>query len=187
MLDLLIKGGQVFDGSGGREAAVAIAEGRVAAIVTSGALPPARDVIDATGKLIFPGLVDSHVHFRDPGLTHKEDFGTGTLAAAAGGVTTVMVMPTDNPFTLTPKDFSDKRTLAEGRAHVDFALQAGLGPDRTHVRPLAELGAISFEIFMSDLPGEPAHRRSVRFDQQPRSGARHGFHRRGHAGQRCPF
>jgi len=152
MLDLLIKGGQVFDETGGREAAVAIAEGRVAAIVTSGALPSARDVIDATGKLIFPGLVDSHVHFRDPGLTHKEDFSSGTLAAAAGGVTTVMVMPTDNPFTLTPEDFSDKRTLAEGRAHVDFALQAGLGPDRTHVRPLAELGAISFEIFMSDLP-----------------------------------
>jgi dihydroorotase len=152
MLDLLIKGGQVFDESGGCEAAIAIAEGRIATIVTSGALPPAQDVIDATGKLIFPGLVDSHVHFRDPGLTHKEDFSTGTLAAAAGGVTTVMVMPTDNPFTLTPKDFSDKRALAEGRAHVDFALQAGLGPDRSQVRPLAELGAISFEIFMSDLP-----------------------------------
>ena len=87
-------------------------------------------------------------------MIHKEDFTSGTLAAAAGGVTTVMVMPTDNPFTLTPEHFSAKRTLAEGRAHVDFALQAGLGPDRKHVRALAELGAISFEIFMSDLPAD---------------------------------
>ena len=152
MFDLLVKGGQVFDENAGRDAAIAITDGRVRAVLTDGELPAATAVIDANGKLIFPGFVDSHVHFREPGLTHKEDFSSGTLAAAAGGVTTVMVMPTDNPFTLTPKDFSEKRALAEGRAHVDFALQAGLGPDRTHVRVLAELGAISFEIFMSDLP-----------------------------------
>ena len=153
MFDVLIKGGRVFDEDSGREASIAVADGRIAAVVTSGELA-ARKVIDATGKLVFPGFVDSHVHLREPGLTHKEDFTSGTLAAAAGGVTTVMVMPTDNPFTLTPEDFSAKRTLAEGRAHVDFALQAGLGPDRKHVRALAELGAISFEIFMSDLPAD---------------------------------
>ena len=111
-------------------------------------------MIDAKGKLVLPGLVDSHVHFRDPGLTHKEDFASGTLAAASGGVTTVMVMPTDKPLTLTPEDFSAKVALAQGRAHVDFALQAGLGPCRGHVQALAALGAISFEIFMSDLPPE---------------------------------
>ena len=137
MFDLLVQNGRVFGEDGGREVSIAITGGRVAALVAPGEAPTARDVIDATSKLVLPGLVDSHVHFRDPGLTHKEDFTTGTLAAAAGGVTTVMVMPTDNPFTLTPEDFSAKRALAEGRAHVDFALQAGLGPSREHIRALA--------------------------------------------------
>jgi dihydroorotase len=62
-----------------------------------------------------------------------------------------MVMPTDNPMTTTPEFFSEKRELASGICHVDYALQAGLGPDTRHVRALAELGAISFEIFMADL------------------------------------
>lgn len=154
MFDLLVRRGQVVSEDGLQEQTIAIADGSVAAIVLNGAEPDARETIDANGKLVLPGLVDSHVHFREPGLTHKEDFASGTLAAAAGGVTTVMVMPTDNPFTLSPSDFSAKIALAQGRAHVDFALQAGLGPDRQHVRALADLGAVSFELFMSDLPPE---------------------------------
>lgn len=152
MFDLLVRGGDVVSESGVRRRTIAIADGRVAAVLEQGEDAEAREVIDAAGKLVLPGLVDSHVHFRDPGLTHKEDFASGSRAAAAGGVTTVMVMPTDNPFTLTPEDFAAKRALAEGRVHVDVALQAGLGPDRSHVRALADLGAVSFEIFLSDLP-----------------------------------
>jgi dihydroorotase len=88
------------------------------------------------------------VHFREPGLTHKEDFASGSSAAALGGVTTVMVMPTDKPMTQTPEQFAEKRALAQGHCHVDFALQALLGPDLAHVKALAGLGAISFEIFL---------------------------------------
>src|SRR3990172_1012376 len=102
MFDLLVRDGRVVGEDGVKEQSIAIAGGSVAALIVDGELPSARETIDAKGKLVLPGLVDSHVHFRDPGLTHKEDFKTGTLAAAAGGVTTVMVMPTDNPFTLTP-------------------------------------------------------------------------------------
>ena len=131
---------------------IAISDGRVAALISDGDEPQAREVVEAANHLVLPGLVDSHVHFREPGLTHKEDWVSGSLAAAAGGVTTVMVMPTDDPFTITPDSFTEKIALASGRAHVDFALQAGLGPSREHVRALADLGAISFEIFMSDLP-----------------------------------
>jgi dihydroorotase len=152
MLDLLIRRGRVVDETGEGVRSIGIAGGQIVALIADGAEPAARETIDASGHLMLPGLVDSHVHFREPGLTHKEDFHSGSLAAAAGGVTTVMVMPTDDPFTLTAENFAAKRALATGKMYVDFALQAGLGPDRSQVRALADAGAISFEIFMSDLP-----------------------------------
>jgi dihydroorotase len=153
MLDLLIADSEVVDATGVRRASIGISAGKVAIIPGRGERgEAARVVVDARGLLILPGLVDAHVHLREPGLTHKEGFFTGTQAAAAGGVTTVMIMPTDNPFTLTPADFTDKRALAEGQCHVDFALQAGLGPDLSHIEALHALGAVSFEMFMADMP-----------------------------------
>lgn len=152
MLDAVVEGGLIAGPDGLRAGSIAIRAGKVAGVECSGEKIEARERIDVSGCIILPGLVDAHVHFRDPGLTHKEDFGSGTLAAAAGGVTTVMVMPTDKPMTTTPELFATKRRIGESRAHVDFALQAGLGPDTTHVRALCELGAISFEIFLADLP-----------------------------------
>lgn len=152
MFDMLVRRGRVVGEDRITVQSIAISDGRVAALISSGEEPLARDVVDASDLLILPGIVDSHVHFREPGLTHKEDFASGSLAASAGGVTTVMVMPTDDPFTITPESFAEKLALANGRTHVDFALQAGLGSSRDHVRALADLGAISFEIFMSDLP-----------------------------------
>lgn len=152
MFDAVVEGGLVASPRGLAPATVAIRGGKVDALLPPGTPAVARERIDARECIVLPGLVDAHVHFREPGLTHKEDFGSGTLAAAAGGVTTVMVMPTDKPFTLTPDQFLEKRALGEAKAHVDFALQAGLGPDVAHVHALADLGAVSFEIFMADLP-----------------------------------
>jgi dihydroorotase len=152
MFDMLLRRGRVVGEDRIAVQSVAILDGRIAALISSGDEPQAREVVEAADQLILPGIVDSHVHFREPGLTHKEDFASGSLAAAAGGVTTVMVMPTDDPFTITPENFSEKIAIANGRTHVDFALQAGLGPVREHVRALTDLGAISFEVFMSDLP-----------------------------------
>jgi dihydroorotase len=151
MFDLLLRGGQLVTSAGLERRSLGINEGRIAAIFGPGEEASAREVIDFEGQLVLPGLVDAHVHFREPGLVHKEGFATGSAAAAAGGVTTVMVMPTDNPMTTTPDLFLEKKELASGHCHIDYALQAGLGPDAQHVRALADLGAISFEIFMSDL------------------------------------
>jgi dihydroorotase len=150
MFDLLVLDGMVVSSSGLQNASLGVSKGRVAAILPTGETAAARVVVNARGKLVLPGLVDAHVHFREPGLVHKEDLDSGSRAAAAGGVTTVMVMPTDNPMTTTPELFAEKKELA-AKSHVDIALQAGLGPDPQHVRALADLGAISFEIFMSDL------------------------------------
>jgi dihydroorotase len=151
MFDLLLRGGQLVTSAGVETRSLGINQGRIAAILSPGEEASAREVLDLEDQLILPGLVDAHVHFREPGLVHKEGFATGCAAAAAGGVTTVMVMPTDNPMTTTPDLFLEKKALASGHCHVDYALQAGLGPDAQHVHALAELGAISFEIFMSDL------------------------------------
>ncbi len=149
--DLVIRAGSLVTPAGVARKSLGITDGRIAAILDPGEAPPARETIDADGKMVLPGLVDSHVHFREPGLVHKEGFATGSRAAAAGGVTTVMVMPTDKPMTATPELFLEKMDLADGACCVDYALQAALGPDTRHVRAMADLGAISFEIFLADL------------------------------------
>jgi dihydroorotase len=151
MFDLLIRDGQVVSREGIRPRSLGILDGQIAANLAPGEVAPAREILDLNGQLVLPGLVDAHVHFREPGLVHKESFETGSRAAAAGGVTTVMVMPTDNPMTTTAELFIEKKELAAGHCHVDYALQAGLGPDVQHIPALADLGAVSFEIFMSDL------------------------------------
>jgi dihydroorotase len=149
-LDLAVRGARVVAAGGTLPATVGIRDGRIA-LLADPALPVvAREVLDATGLTLLPGLVDAHVHMRAPGFEHKEGFGTGSMAAAAGGVTTVMVMPTTDPPTLTVRDFDHKVRLAAGRAHVDFALQAGVGGGGAEVEALAARGVVSFELFLGD-------------------------------------
>jgi len=152
MFDLVVANGTVVSAGGMAPCHVAVKDGRVAALLDPATTPEAVSIIDATGHVVLPGLVDAHVHFRDPGLTHKEDFASGGHAAALGGVTTVMVQPTDSPVTTTVEHFHAKKQLAQGRCAVDFALQVALGTDTSHVKALAEAGAASFEIFLGLLP-----------------------------------
>jgi dihydroorotase len=152
MHELVLRHATVVQADAERACDLGVTGGRIAEMAPAGTLANGRRTIDAAGLHVLPGLVDAHVHLREPGLEHKEGFLAGTAAAAAGGVTTVMVMPTDKPVTLTPAQFNEKRALAEGKCHVDFALQAALGRDPRHVPELAELGAASFEIFLADVP-----------------------------------
>ena len=105
---LLIKNGRVIDpaGKSERNADIVVKDGKIEKIYSEGILPAeaeaaADQVIDAKGLVVAPGLVDVHVHFRDPGLTHKADIFTESRAAAAGGVTSIMDMPNTNPQTTT--------------------------------------------------------------------------------------
>ena len=152
MHDLVLRNGRAVHADGEIACDLGVSGGRIAEIAAAGTLTKGRRTVDASGLHVLPGLVDAHVHLREPGLVHKEGFASGTLAAAAGGVTSVMVMPTDKPVTMTPNEFQDKRRLAEGQCHVDFALQAALGADPAHVAALAQLGAVSFEVFLADVP-----------------------------------
>ena len=149
MFDTLIRGADLVSADGVQPKSIAIEDGQIAAVVAPGEVLEAREEIDASGRIILPGLVDAHVHLREPGFTHKEDFSSGTMAAAAGGVTTIMDMPTDDPWTATAAQFEQKRDLMDGRIHVDVALQAAVGPQQNDIEALAALGAISFEIFLA--------------------------------------
>jgi dihydroorotase len=151
MFDTLIRGGRIATPAGLRAADLGILGGRVAAWLAPGLRAAASEVVEADGLVVLPGLVDAHVHFRDPGLTQKEDFTTGSAAAAAGGVTTALVMPTDVPATLTAEDVHAKRALAEGRVHVDVGVQAA-AVSAEHVAALAAAGAVSLEVFLGDMP-----------------------------------
>lgn len=152
MFDLLLRGATVVDAGGMSPRDVAVTNGRIAALLPPGAPAEARSTRDLTGLLLLPGLVDAHVHFRDPGMTWKEDFESGTRAAIAGGVTTALVMPTDDPWTVSPSDFAAKRASAEGRLSCDIGLQVAAGRPVRDVVALVQSGAVSFEVFTSDVP-----------------------------------
>ena len=128
-------------------------DGRIEALVEADARPDAETVIDARGRLLFPGFVDAHVHMRDPGYPHKETFATGTLAAACGGVTTAMCMPNTDPPADTVDGIEAMRAAGEGESLVDFTIQAMVTEDNIDGLPaLWDAGATSFEALLSDAP-----------------------------------
>ena len=106
-----------------------------------------EDEIDLKGNLLLPGFIDPHVHFRDPGLTQKEDFKTGSESAANGGFTTIIDMPNTLPKTNTYKDFKEKMKIANEKSIVNYRLQAGTNTYE-EMEKIVELGPASFKIFM---------------------------------------
>ena len=112
-----------------------------------------EDAYEADGKLLLPGMIDAHVHFREPGFSHKETWATGSKSAAAGGVTTVFDMPNTEPPTVDGVGFDEKARLAS-KSTVDYAINGGVTetwkPDELFERPLGALG----EVFLADSTGE---------------------------------
>lgn len=104
-------------------------------------------IIDLEEKIIIPGLIDPHVHLRDPGLTHKEDWESGSKAAAHGGYTTIIDMPNTVPQTNTPKAFKEKKEIASKKSYVDFALHAGV-KTRKDVEEILKEKPAAYKIFM---------------------------------------
>ena len=152
--DVILKSGTVVnqDGEGVRD--IGVRSGRIAVIGSlSGAT--AGEIIDCKGLHILPGVIDTQVHFREPGLTHKEDLESGSRSAVMGGVTAVFEMPNTNPLTVTEEAFSAKVAAGHHRMHCDFAFF--IGGTRENVRDLPELerapGCAGVKVFMGSSTG----------------------------------
>lgn len=151
VVDLRIRGGVAALPDGPAEADVLIDGGRILALVAPGSGAEARETLDASGCVVLPGAIDPHVHFRTPGMTDKEDWPSGSAAAVAGGVTTVLDMPNVLPATSSAEALAAKAALVEGRSWCHYGFFGGLeAGNQDWLRGLAKAGAIGFKVFLGE-------------------------------------
>jgi len=152
--DLILKNGTVVNHDGQGQRDIGVRDGRIVAIGSLGSAD-AGEIVDCTGLHVLPGVVDSQVHFREPGLEHKEDLETGSRAAVLGGVTAVFEMPNTNPLTTSEEALADKVKRATHRMHCDFAFW--VGGTRENADIVGELerlpGAAGIKMFMGSSTG----------------------------------
>jgi dihydroorotase len=152
--DLILKGGIVVNHDGEGPLDLGIRAGRFAAIDDL-SRASAGEVIDCKGLHLLPGVIDTQVHFREPGLTHKEDLESGSLSAVMGGVTAVFEMPNTDPLTVSAETLADKVKRGHHRMHCDIAFYVGATADNTtHVAELERLpGCAGIKVFMGSSTG----------------------------------
>ncbi len=145
----VIAGGTVATDAAVFAADVVIEDGRIAALTEPRGGGPSDELIDASGLVVLPGAIDMHAHFEDPGHTEREDFTTGTMAAAAGGITTVFEHPLTYPPVTTTELYREKRELASRKVVVDFGLWGALTePSISEIAGQWAEGAGGFKAFM---------------------------------------
>jgi allantoinase len=149
--DLVIRGRQVVTPDGVRAASVHVAEGRIVRLGAWEEAPSEMSVVDAGESIVMPGLVDTHVHINEPGRTEWEGFETGTRAAAAGGVTTILDMPLNSiPATTTVDALEVKRKAARENSVVNVEFIGGVVPGNVgELEPLRDGGVRAFKCFLS--------------------------------------
>jgi len=149
--DLLVRNGTAVTSEGESRADLAVADGRIVAIAPD-LTGTSTEEINAEGLHVFPGVVDAHVHFNEPGRIHWEGFAAGKAALAAGGTTSYIEMPLNaSPPTIDAESFDLKLKAAQASSLVDFALWGGLVPGNLeHLDGLAERGVVGFKAFMSN-------------------------------------
>lgn len=153
-LDTLVTGGKVVSSQGIQELEIGIKKGRVYSLTAPGLQLEAARIIEAKGRFVLPGCVDAHVHTRDPGLTHKEDFATLARAAAAGGITTIMCQPNTVPPINNVQMFMQVLEDWPKKSVVDFAIQAMAEPGNMgEIKGLLDAGAISMEFIGAESTG----------------------------------
>jgi dihydroorotase len=174
--DLVISGAEVVTPERREVAEIGISNGRIAAIQSSGLSDrvPVRQVLKANGLTVLPGVIDSQVHFREPGLEHKEDLESGTRGAVLGGVTTVFEMPNTKPSTTSAELFRDKLKRAQGRVWTNAAFYIGAANDNADMLGQLELEShcCGVKVFMGSSYGSLLVAEDVRLADVLRSGRR---------------
>lgn len=153
--DLILKNGTALLPEGRLETDIGIKDGKIIAF-GSFADTQGETTVDCTGLHILPGLIDTQVHFREPGLEHKETLKTGMMAAAMGGITAIFEMPNTNPLTITPETFADKMARAAKGAYTDYAFYFGGTAQNAKNLPEWENlpGVCGIKIFMGSSTGD---------------------------------
>lgn len=154
--DLVVRGATIVSPTGRTQGDLLVDDGRVSGVETAGT-GEGTEVVEAAGLYLLPGGVDPHVHMQDPGLTEREDFMTGTGAAAVGGVTTIVEHHRSLPFVVDAVVLREKAEYLSDRGLIDYALFGGAHPDNVdQLAPMWKAGACAFKMFTCNLHGAPA-------------------------------
>jgi dihydroorotase len=132
---------------------IAINEGKILKVGKETNMPKADMRTDLKGQLVLPGLIDVHVHLRDEGKSRKEDFYSGTAAAAAGGFTTVIDMPNNEPVTMSPRTLHDRMEIAKRKVLVNVGFRSEFPRSLKDIGPIVKEGALGFKLFMAEQIG----------------------------------
>lgn len=135
------------------DCSLAINRGEIFKIGKQQSMPKAETKIDLENRLVLPGLIDSHVHLRDEGKAYKENFYTGTAAAAAGGVTTVLDMPNNEPVTMSVDTLRRRMEIAEGKILVDVGFYSEFPENLRQIQEIVEEGAVAFKLYLAEKIG----------------------------------
>jgi len=148
---MVLRGGTVVTSNGEEQMDVQLAGGKIVGLGHYDPSGGAADVIDVRGKYVVPGFIDGHVHLREMQYSDREDFLSGTQAAAVGGITTVMDMPNSKPNVITPDDLIERQQRAAERAYVNIGLYVWACAKNVEIIPqFAALGPIAFKIFTAE-------------------------------------
>jgi dihydroorotase len=147
LAQLTVTNGQVLIAGELVKADLIVEDGKIAGISRNQGLPEAEATIDAAGLVVLPGVIDTHVHAREPGYTWKEDFASASRAAAVGGITMFVDMPNTDPVPSTLERYLEHRALADEKSVIDFN-HWGMPTDLAEIPKIAEAGAVGFKFFM---------------------------------------
>jgi dihydroorotase (multifunctional complex type) len=148
LVDLALWNAKIYTAGEVLEGGVAIEDGRIFKVAREPNLPTASKRIDLEGRLVLPGLIDVHVHLRDQQLAYKEDFYSGTVAAAAGGVTLGLDMPNNKPVTMSAEALIKRMRMAETRVVVNVAFFSAFPKHLREMQSIVEEGTVGFKLYM---------------------------------------
>ncbi len=153
IVDLVLSNAKAYISEEIVDCSIAIDDGRIFKIGKEVNMPKAQVKSDLKNLLVLPGLIDAHVHLRDEGKAYKEDFYTGTAAAAAGGITTVLDMPNNEPVTMSVETLKNRMENAKNKVLVNVGFFSEFPKDLRNIRNIVEEGAVAFKLFMTEQVG----------------------------------